>query len=339
MKQEVNYTDRVVNKSMKIGKNTYIIKTVYKNRKMNYYLLIGKDQSIVVDSGFTFTARENIIPYLKNLGFNKKSKIILINTHASADHSGGNAVLKKEFTRTKIVAHKVEVESIANIDHFVKTQLEWAIQWGIPYPAINMKEFRTLQEEEIPVDWPVENEASIELENGRKVILYHSPGHTPGHLVVFDPATGFLFGGDSVMGRGIPGAGNSVEVVMPPHYFSTKWYLETISLIKSIRPSTLFLTHYDPICGKEVEKFLQESEQFTCECTSALDKYIKSTKKNKKIITKEVLDFYKNRIGVSNCENQYRLLAMVHLQELWKKNIIEPAKAKDYSEWTLVSNN
>jgi glyoxylase-like metal-dependent hydrolase (beta-lactamase superfamily II) len=63
----------------------------------------------------------------------------------------------------------------------------------------------------------------------------HSPGHTPDHLVFLDQATGSLFTGDAVLGRG-------TSVVDPPQG-DLAAYLESLRTMLALSPTTLYPGH------------------------------------------------------------------------------------------------
>ena len=107
-------------------------------------------------------------------------------THAHMDHVGGVAALKKLRPEAKIIIHQA--------DEFIYDQLPQQPEWiGIPrseWPALG---FAYEQPPRIDEYWSDGQSYSVgELEF--KVI--HCPGHTPGHVVLFNEKERKVFVGD-----------------------------------------------------------------------------------------------------------------------------------------------
>src|ERR1044071_4232771 len=64
------------------------------DRNLFQYLFVG-DNIILLDSGASYTPAEVILPFLHKQGIAPSRLTIAINTHADADHHGGNAALKE----------------------------------------------------------------------------------------------------------------------------------------------------------------------------------------------------------------------------------------------------
>jgi hydroxyacylglutathione hydrolase len=99
----------------------------------------------------------------------------IINTHYHADHTSGNAAVK-EATHAKIVIHKLEAKSLTAI---MNTGFVLALGGrGSP-----------------PADLLVEDGDSIEIGTS-KLLVIHTPGHTPGGICLYTP--GHVFTGDTL---------------------------------------------------------------------------------------------------------------------------------------------
>ncbi len=95
----------------------------------------------------------------------------------------------------------------------------------------------------------------------RRIEILHLPGHTPGHLGIWDPKNGAAIIIDAVLERGIyDREGNRL---IPPRYFDVYQYQGTIRKLRALRPEHLLTAHYPPMQGKEVEGFLDRSLDFT----------------------------------------------------------------------------
>jgi glyoxylase-like metal-dependent hydrolase (beta-lactamase superfamily II) len=122
----------------------------------------------------------------------------LVVTHASGDHFGGNHVIKRHSPGTTIVAHELDADCIANHLTYIREQIGWIRGYTVPYPPVRVDdpEFLALHGVETPVDWRVQGGESLDLGDGWSVVLLHMPGHTAGHLMVYDARHRAVFAGD-----------------------------------------------------------------------------------------------------------------------------------------------
>ncbi|WP_080797623.1 MBL fold metallo-hydrolase [Arabiibacter massiliensis] len=67
------------------------------------------------------------------------------------------------------------------------------------------------------------------------------PGHTPGHLALFEPDSGILFGGDHVLFVISPGIAPS-----PDGADSLQAYLDSLAKVRALGCSRLFVSHGEP---------------------------------------------------------------------------------------------
>jgi glyoxylase-like metal-dependent hydrolase (beta-lactamase superfamily II) len=79
---------------MEIFQNVYQIASLVADRNLFQYLFVG-DNTVLLDTGASYTPTETIAPFLKRIGIDLSRLTMAINTHADADHHGGNAALKQ----------------------------------------------------------------------------------------------------------------------------------------------------------------------------------------------------------------------------------------------------
>ena len=132
-------------------------------------------EDLLIDTGTTLCEKQ-ILNYLEGKELN-----IIVNTHAHEDHVGNNAIMQERKGIT-LYAHKEAIKRIKdplllNLRGYQKST------WGIPLPS---------QPIEIP---PEIRTKSYTL----KVI--HTPGHSPGHICLYEPTKKWLFSGDLHVGK------------------------------------------------------------------------------------------------------------------------------------------
>ncbi|MCW4013789.1 MAG: MBL fold metallo-hydrolase [Candidatus Bathyarchaeota archaeon] len=125
-------------------------------------VFFGEKQIGIVDSGFEETAREMILPLIKEQGRKLEEVDLLVNTHRDGDHIKGNQVIKDQ-TGATIAAHRLEAEAIPDVD-------------------------RVLEDGEMVVL------------GDRSFKVIHTPGHRPGAICLYEEETGLLVTDDVVCG-------------------------------------------------------------------------------------------------------------------------------------------
>ena len=136
------------------------------------YLLEG----LLIDTG-TKICEDQLLNFLEDKELN-----VVINTHAHEDHVGNNAVLKEK-RGVKIYAHekalgRIEEPERLNLRRYQK------LTWGVPNPS---------HPKEIP---------SSEIKTHSHVLeVIHTPGHSPGHVCLYEPVKKWLFSGDLHVGK------------------------------------------------------------------------------------------------------------------------------------------
>lgn len=137
-------------------------------------------RAICIDPG---DDSESIVQAIENNGLELQAIAL---THAHMDHVGGVAALKKLKPEAKILLHKA--------DEFMYEALPQQPSWiGIPrsqWPAMGFD-----YEAPPPVDEYWVDGASYEV-GELKFRVLHCPGHTPGHVVLFEPSERKVFVGD-----------------------------------------------------------------------------------------------------------------------------------------------
>lgn len=253
---------------MELWPGVHRIEGEFNGNALCTYLLRGASKTILIDSGVLSTPQTVILPYLEQIGVAPADIDYLVITHASADHFGGNAAMREVAPNIRIISHRLDVGSITDLDHHLDENFRDAAELGCPWPPEAFTLTRDLFGAPVPVDWAVEGGEQIEIGNGWSLTVLHTPGHTPGHLSIWDARHKAVFVGDAILGKGVTSLAG--QLASPPPYFDVGDYLGSIAAVEALQPECLLATHYPTMCGQEVRAFLAESRAFVGRCEGAL---------------------------------------------------------------------
>lgn len=167
-----------------IDSTTFAISEHGHREKVHSFLLIGDSGAALIDTGQGIDNMKRVTNQLTNL------PIRVLTTHAHYDHIGSHG----EFQQ--IYVHKQDVDWLV---HGIKE---------IPVEAIRKEISQDLSRctpdsFDLNTYTPYQGEPTGFLADGdlidignRQLKIYHTPGHTPGHVCIFDLTTGYLFTGD-----------------------------------------------------------------------------------------------------------------------------------------------
>lgn len=151
----------------------------------NVYLL-GEDKVSLIDAGFPLDTR-SMRRVLRSL--DPAGPRYLVATHCHLDHMGSMARLKEEFHCT-VIAHQDDVAVMEGSEPYPTFKLD-------PLRAVYYKALGPLYPYEfVGVDRPVTDGDVIDLLGGLRII--HTPGHTAGSMMLFQPERRLLFTGDTI---------------------------------------------------------------------------------------------------------------------------------------------
>ena len=102
------------------------------DRYVACYLVVGDDDALLVDTGVDATPVGSILPYLDGIGLGRDRLRWVVVTHADVDHMGGNAALKAAVPGAALVADKMDLDLVEDVDRIVAERYsEFAADHGI----------------------------------------------------------------------------------------------------------------------------------------------------------------------------------------------------------------
>lgn len=167
-----------------IDNTTFVISEYGHWEKVHSYLLIGEEKAALIDTGLGIDNIKRITDQLTNL------PIIVLTTHVHWDHIGSHGEFKN------IYVHKDEEDWLINgIKKLPIEQIRKDVSRDITIPTpetFNPDTYKPFQGNPTGL---LNDEDEIDIGN-RKLTIYHTPGHSPGHISILDNSKGYLFTGD-----------------------------------------------------------------------------------------------------------------------------------------------
>jgi glyoxylase-like metal-dependent hydrolase (beta-lactamase superfamily II) len=246
---------------MEIAPNIHLIPALVGTRPLQLFLLTGDQRTVLLDTGCAPDPEKYIFPYIKELGMTPADIDIALITHCDVDHCGGNSALKRANPDVLITcgdADRLLVEDPAVI--WARRYDKFTEPHGMGYSDSSRQWNMENLGEATPVDWTWRGDESLRLGKDWLVEIHHVPGHSDGHLAVFDPKSRTILSGDAVHGAiYLDVDGNPA---LCPTYLDVDPYLETISYLRGLGADQLAGCHWPVKRGSEIDAFLDESQQF-----------------------------------------------------------------------------
>lgn len=232
-------------------------------RFMCQYLLVGEDRVVLVDTGLAGTPESVIVPYLEGLGLGAGDIDEVLISHADVDHCGGNAALRRMNGRLRFLCGEPDRRWIESNDRMLAEIYRWSEPYGFGPDGESQAWIRRELGGDCPVDTGLVGGETLRLGPGRRVEVLRLPGHTPGHLGLWDPGSGAAIIIDAALETGI--YDREENRLIPPRYFDAPGYASTLRALRALRPEHLLTAHYPPMSGEEALGFLDRSLEFTRE--------------------------------------------------------------------------
>lgn len=206
----------------KIDDTSFVISEYKHWEETHCYLLNGTDRSLLIDTGLGV---ENIYEQVEKL---TDKAITAVTTHVHYDHFGGHKYFPDFYV------HEAETE--------------W-INGGFPLSIEEVRNFLCEEPCDFPKDFDVHNYDLFEgiptrvlKDNdiidlgGRTLRVIHTPGHSPGHICLFEEEKGYLYTGDLIYKGDLFAYFPSTDPVA---------YMNSIKKLLPLKPKRILPGHHD----------------------------------------------------------------------------------------------
>ena len=240
---------------MEIADGIHRIESDLGERSMCQYALVGRERVLLIDTGLAETPGEVIDPYLERLAV--EPDLVLI-SHADVDHSGGNRAFRERHPHAVFVCHELDRRWIESNEAMLRENYAWHTPYGFPEP--DAAELLRLMGRDAPIDVGLRGGETIRLGPDWRVEVLHLPGHTPGHLGIWDPRSRAAILIDAVLADGI--YDRKGTKLIPPRYYDLRGLRETIGRLQALRPELLLTAHYPVLEGADGLDWLETGRAF-----------------------------------------------------------------------------
>lgn len=196
-------------------------------------LLIDSGLKVIVDAGF---GRRRCAALQET-----RDVDVIINTHYHLDHAFGN----RFFPKAKIWAHVLDAPALRSQKDFLAHTGFDSLKFPEGYPFPEGMLGRAVERE--LVDGETLDFGNVELQ------VLHTPGHTPGHISLYEPKERILFSGDIDLSPFGPWYGNASS--------SLEEFSASIRRLIELKPQVLLTCHSDMITDNIPERLREYEEK------------------------------------------------------------------------------
>lgn len=249
--------------AMEIAPGIHRIEAPLADRVCAMYLLAGTERAVLIDTGIAGNVASYVVPYLAAIGLDPELVRLILISHADVDHSGDTAAAVAAFPNALLACHRDDAAEVGDIEVMIERRYgQFVADHGISDPPAATAWVRDAGRS-TPVHLTLTGGERIRLEPGWELEILHTPGHSLGHLTVWDPRSRAAITADAALGRTVPTADGRPS--LPPTYRYVARYRASLDVIGGLDFNYLLASH-EPVMDRATGRaFLAESLMFSHE--------------------------------------------------------------------------
>ena len=221
---------------MEVAPGIHRIESPLGARFMAQYVLAGDARTLLLDTGMPDTPAGVLRPYLESIGLGLESLDDVLTSHPDNDHLGGNRALRDLHPAARFACHELDRRWVESNDALVAENYLWHEAYGFDEPdEAGRAELKASCGGDAPIDTGLRGGETIRLGDGWRVEVLHLPGHTFGHLGIWDPRSRAAIVIDAVLERGIYARDGTL--LIPPRIYDLTAYRDTIRVYARSSPT------------------------------------------------------------------------------------------------------
>ena len=214
---------------------------------VNVFLFRDGDEADLLDCGMNSEESvEMIRQAVRQVGARRLRKLVV--THIHPDHYGAAGTLAGE-GRADLYIHRLEVPLVqpryVELEHLVEEVRRYLLINGVPPDDAEVlsNSQRALSQVVKPADPAVQLDGAEDVAmGGHTMHVEWTPGHSPGHVCLFEKSTGLLFAGDHILPELSPNIGLHPQSTPDPLHD----YLEGLRRMAALEPRRVLPAHGRP---------------------------------------------------------------------------------------------
>ena len=253
---------------MEVAPGIHRIEADLGERFVCQYLLVGDERTLLVDTGLRDMPRDVIAPHLERLGRALADVDDVLISHADVDHCGGNASLRAAAPRARLLCGEDDRPWIESNAAMLAGNYRWYEPYGFGPPAEDVAFIQRELGGDAPVDVGLRGGETLRLGPNRRIDVLALPGHTPGHLGLWDTAAGAAIILDAALADGV--VDRAGRRLIPPRYYAAGDYEATVRRLRALDPDLLLTAHWPVMERAAARAFLDGSLGFVARMRSAV---------------------------------------------------------------------
>lgn len=242
---------------MKIAAGIHRIEIPLGERIVCVYLVEDAGRALLIDAGLKGMPESHIGPYLNSIGLSWGSVKYVLTSHVDFDHTGGNEDVRRLAPDALFLAHHADAAMIEDVERMIEGRYAcYAADHAIDEPETTKNVIRE-NARHTHVDVRLVGGEYLQISDQLGVELWHTPGHSLGHMSVWEPNSRSLIIADAALGVAVPTADGSPA--FPPTYCLPAEYRSTINRLARAQAEHLLTSHYQLFNRNEMGKFLASS--------------------------------------------------------------------------------
>jgi glyoxylase-like metal-dependent hydrolase (beta-lactamase superfamily II) len=253
---------------MEIARGIHRIEGDLGERYVCQYLLVGEERTLLVDTGLRDMPNTVIAPYLATVGRSLADLDDVVISHADVDHCGGNRALRAAAPRARFHCGEADRAWIESNATMLADNYRWYEAYGFGPSADDIAFLEHELGGDAPIDVGLRGGETLRLGPDWRIEVLALPGHTPGHLGLWDPRSRAAIIIDAVLRDGIYDRAGAR--LIPPRYYDARAYEATIRSVRALDPDLLLTAHYEVMDRAAAGDFLDRSLAFVDEVRDAV---------------------------------------------------------------------
>lgn len=258
---------------------------------------------------------------------NRLSMVIAL--HADGDHHGGLPTVKDISPTTALACHAGDRELIEDPENLYQNRYNFlAREHGLGSSRDGM----VYSPNRCKIDVLLSGGQTLDVSKDWKLKVWHVPGHSEGHLAIYDEKNKAAFTSDAVQTDGYPTIDG--KMAFGPTYFTVDAYLATIHFLENQPIEHMFTGHWPAAHGPQVKEFLAKTRKFVERADELIKEYLKT---HRTATLKQIEHDLSPKLGSwpKDMDDLLQYALYGHVQRLQERGVVRASKTIPV-EYSLV---